>query len=395
MNLLSTSISLYIHIPFCSSKCKYCDFYSETSGFNRITGVVDQLIAELKYHFNKLNKPNIETVFIGGGTPSLLSNRELKRLLESIQVVAPKVKEWTIESNPESITKEFLDICTISGVTRLSIGIQSFNDKLLKILGRNANSSDITRAMNLVSKFWRKSFSLDLISSIPEQSVHMVTEDINRAIEYNPDHISFYGLSLEEGTPLEREVSKGIIMDLDTTISDNIWLAGRAILRENGYSDYEVSNYTKNYPSLHNSNYWELKPYLGIGPGAVSTLIDDKGNIVRISNRKSINLFLKGQSHNWGEEYTFIQPKEFLDEYIMMGLRLRKGIDMIRFEKVFNQSIIDIISISHDLVEEGLVVISNGYYALTGRAYDVMNTIIVRIFQSIEDIAPPRVTWFF
>ncbi|OQY40545.1 MAG: hypothetical protein B6229_01380 [Spirochaetaceae bacterium 4572_7] len=395
MNLLSTSISLYVHIPFCSSKCKYCDFYSETSGFNRITGVVDQLIAELEYHYYKLNKPNIETVFIGGGTPSLISNRELERLFKSIQVIAPKVKEWTIESNPESITKEFLKTCSTYGVTRLSIGIQSFNDKLLKILGRKANNSDITRAMDLVRKFWRKSFSLDLISSIPEQSVHMVTEDINRAIGYNPDHISFYGLSLEEGTPLENEVSRGIITDLDTTTSDNIWLTGRALLREHGYNDYEVSNYTKNSPSLHNSNYWELKPYLGIGPGAVSTLIDDTGHIVRISNRKSINLFLKGQGNKWGEEYTKISPKEFLDEYIMMGLRLRRGIDMARFEKVFNKSISDIIPISNELQEEGLIIINKGYYALSSRAYDIMNSIIIRIFKSLEGIDAPLVNWFF
>lgn len=395
MNLASSKISLYIHIPFCSSKCKYCDFYSETVGFHRINNLITMLIAQLSNRFEKYGSPVIETIFIGGGTPSILPNSELRRLLEYVSTIAPTAIEWTIESNPESITEEFLKTIDLYGVNRLSIGVQSFNNDLLKTIGRKATREQIDSALGLVKKNWTHPFSLDLISSLPGQTVNMVENDIKEALKYKPDHISFYALSIEEGTPLEDEVSKGIIEELTENISENIWLKGRTILNNSGYNNYEVSNYTIDSPSIHNSNYWELKPYLGIGPGAVSTLINEKGEIVRVQNKKSITEFLKGPDSLWGETLEVLTAKNLFEDYIIMGLRLKKGINRSRFSRIFHTDIKYTIPILNDLIDEDLIVLTDDFLSLTDHGFDIMNSILIRILDSIDNIKIEKADWFY
>lgn len=391
----SSKISLYIHIPFCSSKCKYCDFYSETSSFNRISGFITQIINQLEYHYHKLGKPGIETVFIGGGTPSILPKDDLVRLLSYVKSISGKPKEWTVESNPESIDRDFLLKCMEFGVTRLSVGVQSFNNNLLNLLGRGAKIDDVNKAFNLIKKLWKGELNLDLISSIPGQNREILESDIKRALEIKPDHISFYALSLEEGTALEDEVSKGILEDLSPKESEDIWFRGKELLLDRGYKNYEVSNYTKSSPCKHNINYWELKPYLGIGPGAVSTLINNKNEIVRISCEKSITKYLQGEGSSWGESVEIISPKEFLKDYIIMGLRLKKGIDKERFKLIFNSDIDKIISTTPGLVDDNLIYNGRDFYSLTEKGYDIMNTVVVDILEAIEDFNIERINWFY
>ncbi|MGL1892150.1 MAG: radical SAM family heme chaperone HemW [Spirochaetaceae bacterium] len=395
MNLKSSKISLYIHIPFCSSKCKYCDFYSETIDFERIPKVITEIIEQFKYWNKKLNSPLVETIFIGGGTPSMLPIPELSRLLSFLHTSCPNLKEFSIESNPESITKEFINVCNNFGVNRLSIGIQSFNNITLSTLGRESTLNIIEKAMLLVKKYWVKQFSIDLISSVPYQNKKMITMDIKKALEYNPDHISFYALSLEEGTVLEDEVSKGLLEALEDDLSEDIWLEGRSLLKAAGYNNYEVSNYTKKYPCLHNINYWELKPYLGIGPGAVSTLLDENDNLLRVTNSKSIKTFLKGKDQSWGEDVELLSPKNFFEDYVIMGLRLKKGVDIKRFYEIFKKNIGDCIPITEDLINEGSLIINTDYYKLTDDGFDIMNDILVRILTSIEEIQIDSVNWFY
>ncbi|WP_246745123.1 radical SAM family heme chaperone HemW [Thiospirochaeta perfilievii] len=395
MNLKSTNISLYVHIPFCSNKCKYCDFYSETDGFNRIPLVVTQIINQLDFWLNKLGSPNITTIFIGGGTPSILPIDELDRLLKHIDRLTPNRVEWSIESNPESITDSFLNCCNRYGVSRLSIGVQSINNATLNVLGRRVEPNRVVDALKLVKKYWRGQFSLDFITSVPNQSREMVLNDINFAIQSNPDHISFYALSLEDGTKLEDEVSKGIIEELEPKKSEDLWLYGRELLKNAGYINYEVSNYTKSTPCLHNINYWELKPYLGIGPGAVSTLIDKDNQIIRVSNKKSINEFLKGRESNWGEEYERLNPEEFLEDYIIMGLRLKRGINRKRFKNIFNVDIWDVIPISKKLEEDGVISTDSDFYKFSKRGFNIMNTFLVEILDSIKGVKIRDLNWFY
>lgn len=395
MNLKASSISLYIHIPFCSSKCKYCDFYSETAGFDRIVLVVDQIIEQLKFRYNSLGKPGIKTIFIGGGTPSIIPVTLLKKLLSYLKSLLTEDIEWSIESNPESISKEFLETCSFFGVNRLSVGVQSFNNSLLDLLGRGAKIRDIERGFKLIKESWNGEVNLDLISSIPEQTPELVKADIDMALKLQPDHISFYALSLEEGTLLEDEVSKGIVNDLPEKISEDIWFQGKKLLLDSGFKQYEVSNYTMGKPCLHNLAYWELKPYLGVGPGAVSTIINKAGCIERVTTSKSITTFIEGIDKNWGETSEVISPKEFLKDYLIMGLRLVDGVDMSRFKEIFGYEIEDIITITKDLIKSELVVIDRSRYKLTSKGYDIMNSVVIDILESIENFQIEKINWFY
>lgn len=395
MSSQPTNISLYIHIPFCSKKCNYCDFYSISNSFE----LMDKIIENINLQFDKwvkyLGFPNIETVFIGGGTPSILPNKLLKRLLKKISDYASNIYEWTIEANPESITEEFLNTCTNFGVDRLSIGVQSFNELTLKVLGRNCSLEETLVGLELIKKKWNGRLSLDLITSIPGQTKEDVKKDIETVVSYNPEHISFYSLILEEGTKLEDLISKGEISELNVDEATNLWLIGREELIRSGYKNYEVSNYTKDKPSFHNQKYWELKPYLGLGPGAVSTLINHNGDIIRVHNKKSINEYIKGTEVDWGEELEVLDNKEFLKDYIMMGLRLKKGIDKKRFKAIFGEDIEKLVPISINLLDRQLVNISNTHFLLTDKGYDIMNSILVEILESLEEMEIKSVNWFY
>jgi oxygen-independent coproporphyrinogen-3 oxidase len=391
--LLPSRVSLYIHIPFCSSKCSYCDFYSETTGFHRIPGVIDKIIQQTNRWLGSLGNPRVETIFIGGGTPSLLPISQLDRLLKSIQTSIKTSREVTIEANPESITIEFLNTLKVNGVNRLSIGIQSFNDRLLKVLGRECSSQRAIDALNLVKKEWQGEFSIDLISSIPTQSLEDVKLDIDRALEFKPGHISFYSLILEEGTELEDRISKGLLEEVEIEDEESIWLYVRDRLVNAGYNNYEVSNYYLTKPSYHNINYWELKPYIGVGPGGVSTIVDSNGTITRVETSKSIESYLS--LDNFGEVSERITPTEFLKEYLMMGFRLRKGIDSRRFELIFNSSLKDSIPIYPRLIKSGLLTWDDNYLKLTPKGYDIMNSILIDIISSLDGVDIEKVNWFY
>lgn len=395
MSFQSTKIALYIHIPFCSKKCSYCDFYSETGNYSIIESVILNIEKQLDYWLDRLNYPNIDTVFIGGGTPSYIPLNLLERLFITISNRIHTPREWTIEANPESITKDFLELCDNYGVTRLSIGVQTFNKDNLETLGRNCSLRSIENGLDIVKKYWNKPFSLDLITSIPGQTLLGAKEDIYKAISYSPEHISYYSLILEDGTPLEDSVSKGFIKDLEEDESALIWLKGRELLLEKGYINYEVSNYTRKNPSYHNINYWELRPYLGVGPGAVSTLVDTNGEIIRIHNKKSIKEFIKGEVVHWGEELEKISPKEFLKDYVIMGFRLKKGIDRIRFKKVFNLDIKDIILNITSTELKNLFNIDSSYISLTEKGYDIMNRVIINLLDVIDKMKIENINWFY
>lgn len=354
--------------------------------------VVDKIVIETKSRLEAIGNPEVKTIFIGGGTPSSLPISILSNLLAGIKPFIDSSEEVTIEANPESVTPQFLETLEEFGVTRLSIGVQSFNDSLLKVLGRDCSSSQAIKAIELIKEKWYGEYSIDLISSIPTQTIKDVREDIQLALNYNPDHISFYSLILEEGTELEDRVSKGDVEELEEELEESIWLFTRDKLTQGGYINYEVSNFYKTKPSLHNLNYWELKPYLGVGPGGVSTLIDN-GKIIRVENPKSINLYLRNSGY--GATYDEIEPGEFLKEYIMMGLRLRSGIDQERFKKIFGDYLDNILPNFSDLKSRGLIDRKLNSIMLTPKGYDLMNSVISEIFDSLEDVKTEGIRWFY
>ncbi len=284
-----------------------------------------------------------QTVFVGGGTPSTLPRPLLKELLTALGLSG--CEEWTVEANPESIDEQFLEICREAGVTRISAGIQSTDERRLRALRRTATRSDIMRAADLLRRYWGSDINLDFIAGIPGQAPAEVTADLSLVDDVNAAHVSLYSLTLEPETPLARLVERGKIRPNPPEQDEELWFCGVEELRRRGYVHYEVSNFCRpGKECRHNLRYWRLEPYVGVGPGAVSTLpakpiaaafhrpeLAERGNVLRVSNPHDLHGFLAGREGLWGARLEPVRPAEFLLETLMMGLRLREGISAQSF----------------------------------------------------------------
>jgi oxygen-independent coproporphyrinogen III oxidase len=383
------SLGLYVHIPFCAKKCGYCDFYSVPAADPGIQErILGETITELHHFSTILKNAVIDTIYIGGGTPSSVSIDLLDRFLGKIEEIASKdVEEWTIEANPESLSEDFLAMCDSHNITRISLGIQSLDPGSLLSLGRNASEESSRRALSLVRDRWRGEINVDIISGIPGQSRTSVCNDIRESASLaKPSHISFYSLTVEKGTPLFYRVRSGETRMLSETEQDDLWLTGKKQLEKLGYANYEISNFSKpGKECLHNMKYWQMKPYLGIGPGAVSTLPGKDGTVLRLENPKSFHAFLSGAEQCWGIELESVSPKDFLFENLMMGFRLEKGIDKEVFASRFGRSMEDLLSALWDKWRKNRIVKnSRDSYTLTEKARLTLNPILVELSEYLD-----------
>jgi len=346
-------LSLYVHVPLCAAKCRYCDFFSVPIGLDGgseslAARVVAETLAQLGRFLDRVPGASFDTVYVGGGTPSVLPVNLLERLLGGLADLRPS--EWTVEANPESLDRGFLDACSRAGVTRLSVGLQSMDDRLLAVLARPATAADNARALELIGNHWRGEASLDLIAGIPGQSIGGMLADAAAVAGTGIGHASLYSLTVEPGTPLARLVASGGITLNAADLDDELWFAGRAALEAAGLRQYEVSNYARpGKQCRHNLRYWHLEPYLGVGPGAVSTLPPDLAGaltgigvdepVARLSNPRDIPAFLAGAGGTagspWGVETEGISPSAFVLETLMVGLRLVEGISAESFRGRF------------------------------------------------------------
>ncbi|MDR1951933.1 MAG: radical SAM family heme chaperone HemW [Elusimicrobiota bacterium] len=317
---------LYVHIPFCRKKCFYCDFFSIES-LAQTDRYLEALSAELKNFQNE----KIETVYIGGGTPSVLEIKQLDNLINLIktQFDISVLKEWTIEANPESLCKEKLNLFHTLCIDRLSLGLQSCDDKLLKALGRIHNFDSFCRAFFLAREIGFENISIDLIYGIPNQSLDDWTKDLNKILEFLPDHISLYPLSVEEGTLFYKNSIK-----TDDNLQRLMYERAREILLQNGYIHYEISNWSRQAKeSMHNSNYWRNLEYIGAGAAAAGYL---KG--VRYKNCGDIEKYITEIKNTKSAvvEKEKIDAEIYNGEKIILGLRLLKegvGIENFKGEK--------------------------------------------------------------
>lgn len=334
--------SLYIHIPFCTKKCDYCDFFSRQQLGKIPDEYIEALIKEEEYYAKKYDIQEWNTIYFGGGTPGLLNTHQLSSLLNRISKrITSKTQEITLEMNPESIIEEKIEVASRYGVTRLSLGIQSFNDKALNAVNRHCSSKKAKDSLELIKSKWKGQLNLDCIAGLPEQTEKEFLSSLEKIISYNPDHISLYTLTVEEGTALYKNIESGIVQ-WNSDIADEQWIKGREILQSNGYVQYEVSNFSKpSKISLHNMNYWRQQDYIGIGSGASGTIYGNK--TLRWTNTKNIEQWM-----NFWNSNDFIKDKEFpceieeIDEstkefeYLMMGFRTIKGINSLEYEKKFS-----------------------------------------------------------
>ena len=327
---------LYIHIPFCKVKCVYCDFYSITKKEDQIPVFTDCLLREIDSYKHYAGKWKFDTIFFGGGTPSLLPAKYLEQILQKLHDTfnTSKVKEITLEANPGEASLEYLKDIRKLGVNRLSMGFQSFDDKILKVLGRLHKSKDCFKTFKNARKAGFDNINTDMIFNIPDLSVKNWKKDLNKLLELKPEHISAYSLTVEPSTKLFNLVKNGrLLMPLERIDIEQYLLTGD-ILSKHGYNHYEISNYSLNNKECkHNLHYWNLSPYLSFGPSAHSYNLSE-----RWWNYRSLDKYIDKISQN----ILPVEGKEKLDyrdkynELILNGLRLSKGVSIQNAKNHFN-----------------------------------------------------------
>lgn len=311
---------VYIHIPFCEKKCNYCAFCSfETTKYKQ--NYIEALIKEIKFHYkNNL----LKTIYFGGGTPSLIESKELEMILNCFKY--NEETEVTIEANPNSLTKDKLNFYKNIGINRISLGVQSFDDDILKNIGRVHNTKDIYHSIENIESSGFKNFSIDLIYGLPNQSLKKWEETLYKALKINPCHISLYGLKIEKGTKFYAEKPKNTA---DDELQAKMYELAIKILDRN-YLHYEFSNFAKNenYISKHNKNYWRRGNYHGFGLSA-SGFVENK----RYTNTLKLNKYLKNPLD---KNYEILSKQNEIEEEIFLGLRLSEGIDFAGINKKYN-----------------------------------------------------------
>lgn len=334
---------LYIHIPFCLSKCNYCDFNSYPLPV--AVGRVDEYLAALKKELLMLSRElplgAIESIYMGGGTPTILNTDQLVNFMNYLREIVDfnKVDEITIEANPGTINREKLIGLIDAGFNRISIGVQSLDNSVLKDMGRAHDAEEAVAAISLAKETGWSNINVDLIYGLPNQTTHMWEETLKKVIQLSPDHISSYGLKIEDNTPWASDYSNNLLSLPDEECVYEMYEALQSILGDNGYFQYEISNYCKtNKESKHNTVYWRNKYYLGIGSGAASFY-----NNQRLYNIKDIGQYLKNISHNHRPiaETLELTQEEQMSETMFMNLRLLSGVKIIDFKRRFGISPID------------------------------------------------------
>lgn len=325
---------IYIHIPFCKQACFYCDFYFSTS-LKKKDELIQSILIEIELRKNELNDEVVETIYFGGGTPSLLNQSDVEAMIQAIYKhykVGPN-PEITLEANPDDINEEKLKEMSSSGINRLSIGIQSFFEEDLKLMNRAHNAQESKACLEMATQYF-ENISLDLIYGIPGSSNLQWRENIQTALSYNIPHLSCYALTVEPGTALESFIKKGIMEEVDDLQAQEQFLILIDELTQHDYIHYELSNFAKKgFYSKNNSSYWQGKTYLGIGPSAHS--FDGKQ---RSWNVKNNSKYIKALTQNQIPiEKEILSITDQYNEYIMTGLRTIWGVSLKKVEQNFGK----------------------------------------------------------
>lgn len=314
--------SLYVHIPFCFHRCHYCDFYSVVDTHRQHGTFVDRMLEELAFSAERLALP-LKTVFVGGGTPTLLEPRLWKRLGAALGQLVDDDTEFTVEANPETVERPLLEVLVASGVNRISIGAQSFDEHLLKALERHHEPANVGRAVRLARQAGIKRVSLDLIFAIPGQSMQMLEADLAQALALEPEHLSCYALTYEPKTPLFQRRSRGLVEQVDEDLEAAMFELVQQRLAEAGYEQYEISNYARGAAEQcrHNLVYWQGRHYWPVGPGAAGNL-----GQLRWRNAPALPAYLAGQQWPAVVDVERLDRKGRIGEQLMLGLRLNAGL---------------------------------------------------------------------
>lgn len=382
MNNTLKPLGIYIHIPFCVRKCVYCDFLSFPScdqmekNEEVYKDYTHSLCLEIAQKCEMASRSGYyaNTVYIGGGTPSVLPLNLIAEITDRLDksIDLGKVKEFTIECNPKTVDLDKFRGYKALGINRISMGVQSFDDEALKLLGRIHTSKEAIESYELARKAGFENINLDLMSSLPGQSTQKYEESLKLMTSLEPEHISSYSLIVEENTPLANNLEA--YPPLVSEEEDRLQYAlTEEILKLNNYSRYEISNYSRpGCESIHNSSYWTRVPYLGLGLGA-SSFYEGR----RFHNTEKLNLYLteEGAAYQPCDE-EIVEKKDAMAEFMFLGLRLLKGIAAEDFEKEFGTDILQVYGdVLKDHIKNGVITHENGRYKLTSYGIDVSNMV--------------------
>lgn len=357
-------LGIYIHIPFCVRKCKYCDFLSGPAGEEIRKKYIEMLLEEIEQYKELLDNSQTETIFFGGGTPSILDGAEIVRIMDKLRSFGnvSKTAEISIEANPGTMTEEKLMLWKKAGINRISFGLQSADDEELKRLGRIHTWDEFEENYHLARNCGFTNINVDLMSALPEQSVDTWKKTMEKVTALEPEHISAYSLIIEEGTPFYEAYADHPELLPTEEEEREMYYETKAFLAAKGYERYEISNYAKpGYECRHNLSYWERVDYLGLGLGAASLL----GN-VRKSNQTELSEYLKG---NFAGEREILSDVNAMEEYFFLGLRKIKGVDWTPYREQYEKTL-------EKLVAEKLLEVDGAYIRLTELGIDVSNYVL-------------------
>ena len=379
-------IGLYIHIPFCKQKCSYCDFCSYAEKQDLISKYIKCLLQEIKevginnradFENGKDDLFSIKTIYIGGGTPSLIESKYIVQIMEEIKsnFELDENVEITIEVNPGTVTLEKLEDYNKAGINRLSIGLQSTHEHLLKEIGRIHTYLDFLDTYRFAREAGFENINVDLMIGLPNQTLAEVQDSIEEIVSMEPEHVSVYSLILEESTPLFKKVEEGLELP-DEELERKMYWTVKQTLEANGYNHYEISNFAKqNYESKHNLDCWSQKEYIGFGVAAHSYT-----NGIRYSNIENLEQYIKNYEEDKTEENLIFHEKQDMEamqkEYMLLGLRKIDGVSIQDFKIKF---VANPVFLYHDklekLVNEDLIEIDGDQIKLTNKGLDLANIV--------------------
>ena len=367
-------LGIYVHIPFCKQKCSYCDFISYCDKNDLIEKYIKALKQEIKN--SSVNEYEISTIYIGGGTPSYIESKYISEILKTIKQkynISRNV-EITIEVNPGTATKEKLRDYVEAGINRISIGLQSCNNNLLKMIGRIHTYEEFLSTYKLAREVGFKNINVDLMIGLPNQTLDDVKKSLEEISKLNPEHISVYSLIVEEGTPIEKKIADGQLKLPNEELEREEYWEVKKFLESLGYKHYEISNFAKTgYESKHNLNCWEQKEYLGFGAAAHSYM-----KKTRYSNTEDLEKYINQemQSEQLHIVHEVQKEEEQKKEYMILGLRKINGVQISSFKNKFGcNPIMEFKNELNKLTQEGLIEIDLDQIKLTEKGIDLANIV--------------------
>lgn len=367
---------IYFHIPFCKSRCAYCDFF-KSADLSRVDELVEGMHRELDARKDYIKDRDIKTIYFGGGTPSLCRPELLRGLVEHLRELfdCADIEEFTVEVNPDDITEDYLLALRDMGVNRLSVGIQSFNDDELKMMNRRHSSLQAIEAIKLAQRVGFDNITIDLIFGVEGYGADVLTKSLDVAISLGVQHISAYHLTIEPNTLFGKRIEKGEFVAVSEDISSDEYLMVHNALTGAGFEHYEVSNYALHgFRAKHNSSYWKREQYLGIGPSAHSFNGEN-----RYWSVASIGKYIDDLSF----EDENISELEYFNEYIMTSLRVKEGVDLEFIKSKFGRSRYDILMVeAQKYLSKGVLSLDENRLYIPPEEFLISDSIISDLFQT-------------